>query len=70
LIKAVALRDSTGYGIVWDEDAEARGASLAVARLATLGTQAGEHTMQATKGDRLHVHSNTVGTRDKIAEIV
>ena len=26
--------------------------------------------MQATKGDRLHVHSNTVGTADKIAEIV
>ena len=26
--------------------------------------------MHATKGDRLHLHSNTVGTRDKIAEIV
>jgi hypothetical protein len=26
--------------------------------------------MQATVGDRLHVHSNTVGARDRIAEIV
>jgi hypothetical protein len=26
--------------------------------------------MRATIGDRLHVHSNAVGTRDKIAEIV
>ncbi len=26
--------------------------------------------MQATKGDRLHVHSNTVGAIDKIGEIV
>jgi hypothetical protein len=26
--------------------------------------------MQATIGDRLHVHSNAVGTQDRIAEIV
>jgi hypothetical protein len=26
--------------------------------------------MQATIGDRLHVHSHTVGARDKIGEIV
>lgn len=26
--------------------------------------------MRATIGDRLHVHSNTVGAHDKIAEIV
>ncbi|HCU48647.1 MAG TPA: DUF1918 domain-containing protein, partial [Micromonosporaceae bacterium] len=26
--------------------------------------------MQATVGDRLHVHSNTVGIKDKIGEIV
>jgi hypothetical protein len=26
--------------------------------------------MQATIGDRLHVHSHTVGVRDKIGEIV
>jgi hypothetical protein len=26
--------------------------------------------MQATTGDRLHVHSHTVGVRDRIAEIV
>jgi hypothetical protein len=26
--------------------------------------------MQATIGDRLHVHSNTVGAQDKIATIV
>jgi Domain of unknown function (DUF1918) len=27
-------------------------------------------SMQASIGDRLHVHSNTVGTHDKIAEII
>jgi hypothetical protein len=26
--------------------------------------------MQATVGDRLHVHSNTVGTKDRVGEIV
>lgn len=26
--------------------------------------------MQATVGDRLHVHSNAVGARDRIAEII
>jgi hypothetical protein len=26
--------------------------------------------MQATKGDRLHVHSNTVGAHDRVGEIV
>jgi hypothetical protein len=26
--------------------------------------------MQATVGDRLHVHSRTVGTRDRIGEII
>lgn len=26
--------------------------------------------MQANVGDRLHVHSNTVGARDKIGEII
>ena len=26
--------------------------------------------MHATKGDRLHVHSNSVGIKDRIAEIV
>ena len=27
-------------------------------------------TMQAFKGDRLHVHSNAVGAKDRIGEIV
>jgi len=26
--------------------------------------------MQATTGDRVHVHSNTVGAKDRVAEIV
>ncbi|WP_173077260.1 DUF1918 domain-containing protein [Phytohabitans rumicis] len=26
--------------------------------------------MQATVGDRLHVHSNTVGAKDRVGEIV
>ena len=26
--------------------------------------------MQANRGDRLHVHSNSVGTRDRVGEIV